>query len=147
MPLAPISFLPTLNAILNLTSVFFLIVGRKAIKQGNISGHWKNMTKALCASGLFLASYLYYHFFVLKGSMHYEGGAVLRFIYLLILVPHIILAVAQLPFIIAAVVTALKKNFTAHVRITKKLWPVWLYVNITGVIVYLMLYVFPHGSN
>jgi uncharacterized membrane protein YozB (DUF420 family) len=145
MPDAPISFLPTLNAILNLISVFFLIVGRRSIKKGDTSGHWKNMTKALCASGLFLASYLYYHFFVLQGSMRYEGGAFLRFIYLLILIPHIILAVAQLPFIIAAVITALKKNFVTHVRITKKLWPVWLYVNITGVLVYLMLYVFPHG--
>lgn len=145
MPIAPISFLPTLNAILNLISIFFLIIGRQAIKRGNTAGHWKNMTKALCTSGLFLASYLYYHFIVLQGSMRYEGGAFMRFIYLLILIPHILLAVAQLPFIIAAVVTALRKNFISHVRITKKLWPVWLYVNITGVIVYLMLYVFPHG--
>lgn len=145
MPETPISFLPTLNAILNLVSVFFLIVGRQAIQKGNISGHWKNMTKALCASGLFLASYLYYHFVVLQGSMRYEGGPVMRFIYLTILIPHVILAVAQLPFIIAAVITALKKNFPAHTRITRRLWPVWLYVNITGVIVYLMLYVLPHG--
>ena len=142
---SPISFLPTLNAILNLVSVFFLISGRQAVKKGDLSRHWRQMTKALCASGLFLASYLYYHFVVLQGSMRYEGGALMRTVYLIILIPHVILAVAQIPFIIAAVVTALKKNFVLHVRITRKLWPVWLYVNITGVLVYLMLYVLPHG--
>jgi uncharacterized membrane protein YozB (DUF420 family) len=145
MPPEPISFLPTLNAILNLVSMIFLILGRNAIRGGNIHGHWKHMTKGLSASALFLASYLYYHFFVIEGSMRYEAGPLLRALYLLILVPHVILAILQLPFIIAAVVTALRKNFTTHVRITRRLWPVWIYVNATGVIVYLMLYVFPHG--
>ena len=103
-----IPFLPTLNATLNLTAAIFLILGRNAVKSGNLSGHWKHMTRALCVSALFLASYLYYHFVVLQGSMRYEGGPLMRTIYLLILIPHVILAVAQLPFIIAAVVTAMR---------------------------------------
>lgn len=138
------TFLPTLNATLNLIAIVFLVLGRRAIKQGKISRHWKLMTQALCVSALFLASYLYYHFFVLQGSMPYEGGPVLRTIYLFILIPHILLAIGQLPFIVAAVVTAMKGKFETHKRITRILWPVWVYVSVTGVIVYLMLYVLPH---
>jgi len=139
------TFLPALNATLNLISIVFLVLGRRAIQQGNVTRHWKLMTQALCVSGLFLASYLYYHFIVIQGSMRYEGGPLMRTVYLIILIPHVLLAIGQLPFIIAAVVTALRKNFETHKRITRILWPVWLYVSVTGVLVYLMLYVLPHG--
>lgn len=138
------TFLPTLNALLNLTAVYFLVRGRMAVKRGDIPGHWRNMTLALCVSALFLSSYLYYHYLV--GSVKYEGNAFFRFVYFVVLIPHIILAVAQVPFIVAAVVTAMKQKFSLHVRIVKILWPVWIYVSVTGVIVYLMLYVFPHGA-
>ncbi|MCC5849370.1 MAG: DUF420 domain-containing protein [Verrucomicrobia bacterium] len=141
--MTPIPFLPTLNALLNLTAVFFLVRGRQSVKKGNVTAHWRNMTLALCVSALFLSSYLYYHYLV--GSVRYEGNAFFRGVYFLVLIPHIILAVAQVPFIVAAVVTALRQKFTTHVRIVRILWPVWIYVSVTGVIVYLMLYVLPHG--
>ncbi len=139
-----ISLLPTLNATLNLISIFFLVAGRRAVKRGDIGGHWRNMTAALCVSALFLGSYLYYH--ALVGSVKYEGVGWARALYLLILVPHILLAALQVPFILAAVATALRARFDVHRRITRILWPVWLYVSVTGVLVYLLLYIFPHGS-
>lgn len=139
-------FFPTLNALLNLTAIFFLVRGRRAIKRGNTERHWKSMVIALFVSALFLSSYLYYHLIYLEeGSVKYQGSALMRGIYLLVLIPHVILAVAQVPFVVAALVTALRKNFSTHVRVVKILWPVWMYVSVTGVIVYLMLYIFPHG--
>lgn len=136
--------LPTLNATLNLIALIFLIVGRVAIKRGNPVLHRKLMTCALITSAAFLASYLYYHY-VVGSPVEYDGTGVLRTLYFLILVPHIILATLQVPFIVAVVITALKKKFVLHLKLVKWVWPVWVYVSITGVLVYLMLYVFPHG--
>ena len=136
--------LPTLNALLNLTALTFLILGRIQIKRGNIQGHWKMMALALSSSAMFLTSYLYYHF-VVGSPVTYQGNGVLRGLYLLILIPHVILATLQVPFILATVWTALTKRFQLHVKLVKWVWPVWVYVSVTGVLVYLMLYIFPHG--
>ena len=136
--------LPTLNALLNLTALTFLILGRIHIKRGNIQLHWKMMTLALASSAVFLASYLYYHF-VVGSPVEYEGNGLMRALYLLILMPHVILATLQVPFILAVVWSALTKRFRIHVKLVKWVWPVWVYVSVTGVMVYLMLYIFPHG--
>jgi uncharacterized membrane protein YozB (DUF420 family) len=136
--------LPTLNALLNLTALTFLILGRLAIKRRDLQGHWKMMSLALASSAMFLTSYLIYHF-VVGSPVTYEGSGFRRALYFLILVPHVILAALQVPFILATVWTALTKRFTLHVRLVKWVWPVWVYVSVTGVMVYLMLYIFPHG--
>ncbi len=139
-----ISPLPTLNAILNLIAAVFLVLGRGAILRGNVALHRRHMLAALGFSAAFLASYLYYHYLV--GSVKYEGAGWLRALYLIILIPHIILATLQVPFIFAALWTGLKNKLVWHVRIVKIIWPVWMYVSVTGVLVYLMLYIFPHGN-
>lgn len=140
-----LSLFPVLNATLNLISIVFLVLGRVAIKGGNVEKHRRWMTCALATSAVFLASYLYYHYNV--GSIKYQGEGWLKGLYLIILIPHIILATAQVPAILAAVWFAIKGQFTRHVRVVKILWPVWMYVSVTGVLVFLFLYVFPHNGG
>jgi putative membrane protein len=134
---------PTLNAALHLIALVFLLLGRRAVKRGDVTRHWQFMSLALANSALFLGSYLYYHYQV--GSVAYVGAGWVKGLYLLILIPHIVLATLQVPFILAAVWTALRHHFSWHVKIVRWVWPVWVYVSITGVLVYLMLYIFPHG--
>jgi uncharacterized membrane protein YozB (DUF420 family) len=132
--------LPSVNAMLNATATCFLFAGWLAIKRNRRDLHRNLMIGALIASALFLACYLYYH--AHAGSVPYQGTGILRPIYFAILIPHIILAALMVPFILAAVWLAFRKRYQAHARITRWLWPVWMYVSVTGVIVYLMLYVF-----
>ena len=137
----PTIFFPTLNACLNLTAAIFLLMGFLAIKKGDQARHKKFMVTALCASFLFLICYVSYHAMV--GTVtRYEGEGVWRVIYFSILLTHTPLAVLIVPFVIAAVYFALKGNFPAHTRITRWLWPTWMYVSVTGVLIYLMLYIF-----
>jgi len=136
--------LPTLNACLNFTSLIFLLLGWYYVKRGNITLHWKMMICALATSALFLSSYLYYHF-VVGSPTTYQGTGGMKALYLLILIPHVILATAQVPFIVAVVWSAYTKRFRLHVKLVRWVWPVWVYVSITGVLVYLMLYIFPQG--
>lgn len=133
--------LPTINAILNGIAACFLIAGWIFIKRnrGHIA-HRNMMMAALFTSALFLSCYLYYHAHV--GSVPYEGTGILRPIYFAILIPHIILAGLMVPFILAALWFAIRGHYATHARITRWVWPVWMYVSVTGVIVYLMLYVF-----
>ena len=134
--------LPTLNACLNATAAVLLLFGWRAIRRGKRKTHQKLMIAALITSALFLCSYISYHY-MMKGMVtRYQGTGLLRFIYFAILIPHTILATLIIPFCIAAVYLAFKKNFSAHVRITKWLLPTWMYVSVTGVVIYLMLYVF-----
>jgi len=133
--------LPTLNASLNFLSTIFLLSGWRAIKKGKPSLHKKWMLCALASSILFLCSYLTYHILV-PGVTRYEGTGILRFIYFSILLTHTPLAVLIVPFCLTAVIFAFQGKFEAHKRITRKLLPVWLYVSVTGVVIYLMLYVF-----
>lgn len=132
---------PTVNATLNATAGLFLFLGWRAIKKKNPAAHQKYMIAAFASSALFLASYLAYHYTHLEPTRYHRTGW-LRSLYFSVLIPHIILAVAMLPFIFAALVKAFKKNFEGHKKITRVLWPVWMYVSVTGVIVFLMLYVF-----
>jgi len=140
----PDTIFPTVNACLNFTALIFLLMGRRAVKRGDVRAHWRVMTLALATSALFLMSYLYYHF-VVGSEAKYEGSGFMKGLYYLVLFPHILLATAQLPFIGIAVWSAMKQKFSLHVRVVRWVWPVWEYVSVTGVLVYLMLYIFPHG--
>jgi putative membrane protein len=133
-----ISDLPTLNAILNSISAILLTVGYVFIKQKNRNAHRNCMIAAFSTSALFLTSYLIYHFNV--GSVKFQGQGMVRTIYFAILLTHTILAVAIVPMIFVTFARALKGNFSRHRAIAKWTLPVWLYVSITGVVVYLMLY-------
>ena len=133
--------IPTLNACLNLTACVCLLFGWRAIKRNDAQRHKKFMLAALGASFLFLISYLYYHYSV-PGVTKYQGEGVWRTVYFAILLTHTPLATLIVPFILAAVYFALKKDFARHIKITRWLFPVWIYVSITGVLIYLMLYVF-----
>jgi len=136
------SNLPTLNACLNAAAGILLFSGWRAIKQGKKEVHQKFMIAALICSAMFLCSYVTYH--VLKDGVvtRYTGEGIIRAIYFTILLTHTPLAVIIVPFCIIAVYHAYRQNFVAHVKITKWLFPVWMYVSVTGVLIYLMLYIF-----
>ncbi|MDZ4857799.1 MAG: DUF420 domain-containing protein [Candidatus Hydrogenedentes bacterium] len=136
--------LPTVNATLNGIAAMLLFLGWRAIKSGKRDTHRNFMVAALACSTLFLACYLYYHYNV--GSVRYQGQGPARYLYFAILITHTPLAALMTPFIIAATWFALKADFVKHTRITKILWPVWMYVSITGVVIYLMLYILPQPT-
>lgn len=131
--------LPTLNAYLNGLAALLLLGGWISIKKGERTWHMRFMIAALVVSTCFLVSYLTYH--AGHRATQYTGTGWMRGVYFSILVTHIPLAVLVVPFSLAAVWQAYRKRFDRHVRITKWLWPVWMYVSVTGVLIYLMLYV------
>jgi putative membrane protein len=133
-----LSDLPTLNAILNSISAVFLILGFRYIKKGNQQSHKKMMVSALIVSALFLTSYVIYHYNVPSTPYPYYDWT--RPLYFAILIPHIILAAVMGPFILAAVIFAFKGKFKTHKKIVKWIWPVWMFVSVSGVVIYLMLY-------
>ena len=135
-----VPLLPTINAFLNALAGVFLVLGFLAIKRKDRVTHKKYMLCAFASSVLFLCAYLYYHL-TSVGITHYKGQGISRGIYFFILGTHTPLAVLIVPFIILAIRHALKGDFRKHTRITKWLYPVWLYVSVTGVIIYMMLYV------
>lgn len=137
--------LPTINASLNGLAGVFLILGFLAIKAKKPLLHKKLMVCAFFSSALFLCCYLYYHF-TSRGISHYQGRGISRAIYFTVLGTHTPLAVLIVPFIIMAVRYALKGQFDKHVKITRWLYPTWLYVSVTGVVIYLMLYILPAGT-
>ena len=131
--------LPHLNAVLNSLSALFLVTGFLFIRRGRIGAHRTMMTGALISSTLFLISYLIYHF-VFHGLSRFAGQGIVRTLYLVILFTHTVLAVIILPFILVTVTRALRGDFMRHRRVARWTFPMWLYVSVTGVIVYLMLY-------
>ena len=131
-------FQATLNAFLNLLSVLLLLLGFIQIKKQNRVLHEKFMWSALVSSTLFLVSYLIYHY--RAGSVPYPYQDWTRTLYFIVLIPHIILAAVMTPFVIAAVYFAVRGRFDKHTRITRWLWPVWMFVSVSGVVVYIMLY-------
>jgi len=136
------SIFPTLNACLNASAFVLLFLGWRAIKREDRALHQKYMVATLVMSALFLCSYLTYHALRHGAVTKYEGEGLIRIIYFTILLTHTPLATLMVPFCILAVVFAWRKNFAAHVKITQWLLPVWMYVSVTGVLIYLMLYVF-----
>lgn len=133
--------LPTINACLNLTAGVFVFLGWRAIRNRKSAAHKQFMIAALAASLFFLICYLTYHLSG-AGITRYQGQGIIRLVYFAILLTHTPLAVLIVPFALAAVYFALWGDFKQHVAITRWLLPAWLYVSITGVIIYLMLYVF-----
>lgn len=133
-----VPFLPTLNAVLNGVTMVFLVTGRRAIKRGDRARHRNRMIAALSSSAAFLVSYVVYH--AQHGSTAYPHHDWTRPLYFVVLLPHVLLAALMVPFILAAVILAVKERFRAHKRITRWLWPVWMYVSVSGVMIYLMLY-------
>ena len=133
-----ITDLPTLNATLNGITACLLMYGFVLIKNKQIEKHKRVMLTALVTSALFFASYLIYHFNV--GSVPYPLHDWTRRLYFGILIPHTILATVMTPFIIISVWQALKSNFEKHKKIVRWLWPVWMFVSVSGVAVYFMLY-------
>ena len=133
-----IADLPTLNASLNALASVFLVAGYVMIRSRRIDAHRRCMLSALGTSALFLISYVIYH--ANAGSVPFRGTGAIRVVYFAVLIPHIILAAAILPLALVTTARGLRGDYTRHVRIARWTLPVWLYVSVTGVIVYLMLY-------
>lgn len=134
-------FLATLNSVLNSLSAILLILGFRAIRRNNQNLHAKFMVSAFTVSVLFLVSYLIR--FYLTGTHAYPGMGLIRNVYLSILLTHTILAAAVPVLVLITLYFAIKKKFTKHAKIARVTFPIWMYVNVTGVVIYLMLY---HGS-
>jgi uncharacterized membrane protein YozB (DUF420 family) len=135
--------LPAVNATLNGLSAVFLTAGFIFIRRGNISAHRACMLSAFCTSAVFLACYLTYHIFV-KTLTIFTDPPWFRPIYLTILITHTILAMVIVPLILTTLYLALKQRFETHKKLARWTWPLWLYVSVTGVVIYLLLYqIFP----
>jgi uncharacterized membrane protein YozB (DUF420 family) len=129
---------PVLNASLNGASTVLLITGRWLIAQRRIAAHRLVMLTAVVTSSLFLISYLYYHYHV--GSVRFQGTGWSRPVYFTILISHVILAAVIVPLVVVTLTCALRDRFDKHRAIARWTFPLWLYVSVTGVLVYFMLY-------
>lgn len=130
--------LPTLNAILNSISAVLIVIGYFLIRARRIEAHRKIMLAAFTTSTLFLISYLVYHAQV--GSVHFQGTGAIRSVYFTILITHTILAAVVAPMVVVTLFRGLKGRFEKHRKLARITLPVWLYVSVTGVVVYAMLY-------
>ncbi len=130
--------LPALNATLNATAAVLLVTGYRLIRRGRIRQHRAVMISACVVSTLFLISYVVYHANV--GSKPFPGHGPIRFVYFTILLTHVVLAAAVLPLALITLSRGLRSRFDRHVAIARWTFPIWLYVSVTGVVVYLMLY-------
>jgi uncharacterized membrane protein YozB (DUF420 family) len=137
--LLPLHALPRLNAILNGASALLLVTGYTFIRRGKILPHKVCMLSAFGCSACFLASYLYFHFHA--GLIRFSGQGPIRPAYFTILISHTILAVVIVPLVLITLTFALRRRFRSHKAIARWTLPLWLYVSITGVIVYYLLFV------
>ncbi len=135
---AQYAIFPVINATLNGTSAVLLVTAHRQIKLGRMAAHRALMLTALCSSSLFLVSYLYYHWHV--GSVHFQGTGWSRPVYFGILISHTILAATIVPLVIITLSRALRERFEQHRAIARWTYPLWLYVSVTGVVIYFMLY-------
>ena len=133
-----IADLPALNASLNALAFVFLVAGYILIRSGRRDAHKRCMLLALTTSALFLTSYVIYH--ANAGSVPFRGVGAIRVVYFVVLIPHVILAATILPLALLTAARGLRGDYGRHVRIARWTLPLWLYVSVTGVIVYLMLY-------
>jgi len=137
--------LPALNAVLNATSAILLSAGYRFIRRRQITAHKRCMLTACATSALFLMSYLTYHYYV--GSMPFRGQGWVRPLYFTILISHTALAATIVPLAIMTLFRAWKADFRKHARLARWTWPIWMYVSVTGVIIYVMLYqLYPTAS-
>ena len=133
-----ISQLPHLNAFLNTTSAILLVFGYRFIRQGRIIAHRNCQLSAFVTSVLFLTSYLTYHYY--HGDTKFLGQGIVRPFYFAILITHVVLAIVIVPLVLLPLYRAARGDFLRHRKIARWTLPIWLYVSVTGVIVYLMLY-------
>jgi uncharacterized membrane protein YozB (DUF420 family) len=133
-----LSDLPALNATLNATSAVLLVIGYALIRRGHIRRHRAAMISACVTSTLFLTSYVIYHANI--GSKPFTGRGPVRIVYFTILLTHVVLAITVLPLAFVTLARGLRGRFDRHVAVARLTFPIWLYVSVTGVIVYLMLY-------
>ena len=133
-----IDLLPTINAFLNTASAILLFTGHRMILRGRRESHRKFMIAAFTVSSIFLVSYLTYHYY--HGTTRFPGEGWIRPVYYSILTSHTILAAAVVPLILVSLRRGLRNDITRHRAIARWTYPIWLYVSVTGVIVYLMLY-------
>ncbi len=133
-----LSVLPSINASLNALSAVFLLLGYFFIRQGKQQAHKRSMLAASSTSLLFLICYLYYHAY--HGATRYQGQGAIRTVYFSILISHTILAVVILPFILRTLYLGLRGQFEKHAKIARIVFPLWVYVSVTGVVIYWILY-------
>ena len=140
--------LPLVNASLNGLSAILLMAGFIFIKRGNKDAHRKCMGTAFVSSCVFLVGYVVHKVFVVKGvNTPFAGPAALKPYYLVMLASHIILAIVIVPMAIATIRLGILGRFEAHKKIARWTWPIWMYVSVTGVLIYLLLYqIYPHKS-
>jgi putative membrane protein len=140
LPRLKITDLPAINASLNLISTIFISAGWYLIRRGHWRRHIACMIPALVSSTLFLVGYLVYHAHVGERSTHFTAQGIIRPIYFAMLISHILLAFVTLPLVIVTLVPVFRRRWDRHTRIARWTMPIWLYVSVTGVLVYLMLY-------
>jgi uncharacterized membrane protein YozB (DUF420 family) len=133
-----VSDLPLLNASLNATSAILLTTGYILIRRGHVRRHKAMMISACVVSALFLTSYVIYH--ANAGSRPFPGRGPIRVFYFAVLISHVLLAAAIVPLVLVTLTRGLRERFDAHVRVARWTFPIWVYVSVTGVLVYLMLY-------
>ncbi len=133
-----LSDLPALNATLNGSAAILLLIGYRFIRRGEIRRHRATMLSACAVSTAFLTSYVIYHANI--GSKRFPGHGPVRTVYLTILLTHVVLAAAVLPLALITVIRGLRGRYDRHRAIARWTFPIWLYVSVTGVVVYLMLY-------
>jgi putative membrane protein len=132
-----LSFMPALNACFNALSASLLLAGWVAIKSGKIAVHKRLMVSAFAASTLFLIGYVAYHY--VHGDTKFTGQGPIRAVYFAILISHVLLSMAVVPMALASFYYAFRERFVTHARIARILFPIWLYVSVTGVVIFFML--------
>ena len=133
-----VSDLPALNAALNGVATVFLVAGYAFIRARKLAAHRASMLAAVVTSALFLLSYVVYH--ANAGSKPFPGTGPIRAVYFIILITHIVLAAAIVPMVLVTLARALRERFDRHAAIARLTLPIWLYVSVTGVVIYVMLY-------
>jgi len=133
-----IADLPAVDAALNATTAVLLLIGWTLIRRGRVAQHRAVMIAAFCTSTLFLICYLTYHAHI--GSKHFTGQGAIRVVYFSILLTHTVLAVAIVPMVLITLSRGLRARYDRHRAIARWTLPLWLYVSVTGVVVYVMLY-------
>jgi putative membrane protein len=132
-----LSFMPAVNACLNGAAAVLLVLGRSAIKRGDRARHKRMMVSAFAASSLFLVGYLAYHY--VHGDTKFMGTGAIRYAYFSVLISHVLLSIAIVPMALASFYYAFQGRFSTHAKVTRILHPIWLYVSVTGVVIFLML--------
>ena len=134
---ADLSFMPAVNAALNATAATLLVFGLAAITNGRRELHKRLMVSAFAASAVFLVGYVLYHY--AHGDTRYEGEGAIRIVYFTVLITHVLLSIAMLPMILGTFYLAARERFATHKKLARWTLPIWLYVSVTGVVIYFML--------